>query len=131
MLPDQQWDTVVIHKRPTGQKATGEKAATVARQKGEAVTTERKFGAGTNKQHGLSDLRKIEMETEELKVKTVSHDLSQRIIQGRVAKGWKQQDLARAICEKIQVVQEYETGRAIPNQALIGKMERSLGCKLR
>eukprot|EP00695_Tsukubamonas_globosa_P003463 TRINITY_DN648_c0_g1_i2.p3 TRINITY_DN648_c0_g1~~TRINITY_DN648_c0_g1_i2.p3 ORF type:complete len:65 (-),score=11.41 TRINITY_DN648_c0_g1_i2:301-495(-) len=58
-LPDQQWDPVVIRKRPTGQKATGEKAATVARQRGDAVETERKFAAGTNKQHAAGDLRKI------------------------------------------------------------------------
>ena len=35
------------------------------------------------------------------------------------------------INEKPQVVNEYEQGKAIPNQQIIGKMERTLGVKLR
>lgn len=35
------------------------------------------------------------------------------------------------INEKIQVVQEYEQGKATPNNAILGKMERVLGVKLR
>ena len=35
------------------------------------------------------------------------------------------------INEKPQVVNEYEQGKAIPNQQIIGKMERALGVKLR
>ena len=33
--------------------------------------------------------------------------------------------------EKPQVVNEYESGKAIPNQQVLGKMERILGVKLR
>jgi len=29
------------------------------------------------------------------------------------------------------VVQEYEQGKAVPNQTILGKMERALGVKLR
>lgn len=35
------------------------------------------------------------------------------------------------INEKPQVIQEYESGKAIPNQQIIGKLERALGTKLR
>jgi putative transcription factor len=35
------------------------------------------------------------------------------------------------INEKIQVVQEYEHGKALPNQQILGKLERALGVKLR
>mmetsp|Transcript_45776 Transcript_45776/g.145917 ORF Transcript_45776/g.145917 Transcript_45776/m.145917 type:complete len:140 (-) Transcript_45776:160-579(-) len=35
------------------------------------------------------------------------------------------------INEKPQTVQEYESGKAIPNQQIIGKLERALGAKLR
>ena len=31
------------------------------------------------------------------------------------------------ICEKPQVVNEYENGKAIPNQAVLSKLERALG----
>ncbi|KAF2286121.1 hypothetical protein GH714_010601 [Hevea brasiliensis] len=33
--------------------------------------------------------------------------------------------------EKPQIIQEYESGKAIPNQQIIGKLERALGAKLR
>jgi transcriptional regulator with XRE-family HTH domain len=35
------------------------------------------------------------------------------------------------INDKPQVIQEYESGKAIPNQQIIGKLERALGAKLR
>lgn len=39
--------------------------------------------------------------------------------------------LLQMINEKPQVIQEYESGKAIPNQQIIGKLERALGTKLR
>jgi len=41
-----------------------------------------------------------------------------------------QKDLATKINEKPQVVGEYESGKAVPNPQIIGKIERALGCKL-
>lgn len=35
------------------------------------------------------------------------------------------------INEKPQIIQEYESGKAIPNQQIISKLERALGVKLR
>lgn len=34
------------------------------------------------------------------------------------------------INEKPQVINEYESGKAIPNNQIIMKIERALGCKL-
>lgn len=42
-----------------------------------------------------------------------------------------QKDLATKICEKPQVVNDYEAGRGIPNNAIIAKIERALAVKLR
>ncbi len=39
--------------------------------------------------------------------------------------------LAQAINEKPQIVNEYESGKAVPNNQVLGKMERALGVKLR
>ena len=39
--------------------------------------------------------------------------------------------LSQLINEKPQVIQEYESGKAIPNQQIIIKLERVLGAKLR
>ena len=51
-------------------------------------------------------------------------------MQARTAKKLTQKELATAINEKPQVVALYENGKAIPNGAIIVKIERKLGCKL-
>lgn len=35
------------------------------------------------------------------------------------------------ICEKPQVINDYEAGRGIPNNVILGKIERVIGVKLR
>ena len=52
-------------------------------------------------------------------------------MQGRLAKKLTQAQLAQQINECPQVVQEYESGKAIPNQQILAKLERVLGVKLR
>lgn len=42
-----------------------------------------------------------------------------------------QKDLATKINEKPQVITDYEAGRGIPNNVIIGKIERAIGIKLR
>ncbi|CAN6194633.1 unnamed protein product [Urochloa humidicola] len=49
----------------------------------------------------------------------------------RVAKGWTQKELANRINVRPTDVQEYESGRAAPAQAVLAKMERALGVELR
>jgi ribosome-binding protein aMBF1 (putative translation factor) len=61
---------------------------------------------------------------------TVSADLKKAIMQARNAKGMSQKDLAQKLMTDVKTVQEYESGKAIPNNALIAKMERELGAKL-
>ena len=52
-------------------------------------------------------------------------------MQGRLAEKLTQAQLAQQINERPQVVQEYESGKAIPNQQILAKLERVLGVKLR
>ena len=42
-----------------------------------------------------------------------------------------QKDLAQKTNEKPSVIQDYESGKAIPNPQILGKFERILGVKLR
>lgn len=42
-----------------------------------------------------------------------------------------QKEVAQKINEKPSVVQDYESGKAIPNPQILGKLERILGTKLR
>jgi len=126
--------TVVINGkggRPAG-GATSNAVVNSARRRGEAVATESKYGGGGNRQHGTSlNTAKLDAETEELKHDKVSMDVGKLIQKGRQAKEMTQKDLATKICEKPQVVTEYESGKAVPNQAILGKLERALDMKLR
>jgi putative transcription factor len=46
-------------------------------------------------------------------------------------KGFTQKDLAQKVNEKPSVIQDYESSKAIPNPQILGKLERTLGVKLR
>ena len=59
---------------------------------------------------------KLDRETEELKHDKVDMAVGRLIQKGRQAKGWSQKELATKICEKPQVVNEYEGSKAVPNQ---------------
>ncbi|ONM04923.1 Multiprotein-bridging factor 1a [Zea mays] len=61
----------------------------------------------------------------------VPSDLKKNLMQARLDKKLTQAQLAQMINEKPQVIQEYESGKAIPNQQIISKLERALGTKLR
>jgi len=61
---------------------------------------------------------------------TVSHDFKVALQQARLAKKMSQHELANCLNEKNSVINEYESGKAIPNNAVIAKIERALGCKL-
>eukprot|EP00998_Keelungia_sp_KM082_P009469 NODE_5646_length_685_cov_117.844086_g5623_i0.p1 GENE.NODE_5646_length_685_cov_117.844086_g5623_i0~~NODE_5646_length_685_cov_117.844086_g5623_i0.p1 ORF type:complete len:188 (+),score=46.60 NODE_5646_length_685_cov_117.844086_g5623_i0:71-565(+) len=128
----QDWTPVVIGRRQSKPTGTKEQQANKARQAGENVESEKKYNAGTNKQsQAACYARKLADDTENFKHKQVSTDVKRCIQQGRQAKGWSQKDLAQQINEKPQVIGEYETGKAIPNGTVLGKMEKALGIKLR
>lgn len=133
-MAESNWDDVTyIRKRPqkSGQLKT-QQALNSAQRSGVAIDTSKKFAGGQNKQHSAAkNTAKLDRETEELHHETVSLDVSKLIQQARQAKEMTQKDLATKINEKQQVVNEYESGKAIPNQQVMGKLERALGVKLR
>ncbi|XP_065067975.1 endothelial differentiation-related factor 1 homolog isoform X2 [Rhopilema esculentum] len=92
----------------------------------------KRVSAASNKQHTASrDTAKLDRETEELHHSTITLDVGKIIQKARVEKEWTQKDLATRINEKPQVVNDYEAGRAIPNNQIMSKLERSLGVRLR
>ena len=62
---------------------------------------------------------------------TVSLDLGKLIQKGRSEKKLTQKELATKINEKPAIINEYESGKAIPNNQILGKIERAIGVKLR
>merc|ERR1712146_706379 len=55
---------------------------------------------------------------------TVSLDLRLLIQKGRMAKKMSQAQVAKAICEKQTTINEYESGKAQPNGAILRKLEK-------
>ncbi|XAR49537.1 hypothetical protein NMG60_11032775 [Bertholletia excelsa] len=131
----QDWEPVVIRKKaPTAAARKDEKAVNAARRSGAEIETVRKAAAGSNKAASSStslNTRKLDEETENLSHDRVPTELKKNIMQARLNKKLTQSQLAQMINEKPQVIQEYESGKAIPNQQIITKLERALGVKLR
>lgn len=131
---DNQWErTVWVKSGPQGKAAKSSTAVNQARRAGQAVETDKKINAGGNKSahsSGGMSAAKLDEHTETFKHETVSHDFKLALQQARLAKKMSQQVLAQAINEKPQVVNEYEAGKAVPNGAIIQKLNRALGVRL-
>lgn len=80
---------------------------------------------------GISHIRKLDEETETLKVEKVSFNLSKAIEKGRAGKGWTRKQLAAQINVSVGVITDYETGKAVPNGQMLQKLSRALGVPLR
>jgi len=118
----QDWSTVSFGSRPASAASTPR--GTTPRQ---TEAQKRPGGAGTVS--GISAAQ-LENETDELKHAQVSKELKLAIMQARNAKGLTQKQLAAMLQTQPQVINEYESGKAIPNNQIIAKIERALGAKL-
>jgi putative transcription factor len=76
------------------------------------------------------NLAKLENDSETFAVAKVNASLSKAIQQARISKSMTQKALATAINEKPQVIQQYESGQAIPNPQILNKLDRALGIHL-
>lgn len=128
----QDWEPVVLHKsKPKAQDLRNPKAVNQALRSGAEVQTIKKFDAGSNKKTApVVSARKLDEGTEPAALEKVPTEVRQAIQKARLEK-MSQAELAKQINERPQVVQEYENGKAVPNQAVLAKMERVLGVKLR
>ncbi|KAK9313337.1 multi protein bridging factor 1-domain-containing protein [Lipomyces starkeyi] len=136
-MGDQDWDSVTV----IGQKANSRHSNTArsnseinaARRSGGVVSTDKKYGAGLNKALGTEGQRlaKIDRENEVAPPPKIDLSVGKAISKARAEKGLTQKDLAVKVNEKSNIINDYEMGRAVPNQQLLGKLERSLGVKLR
>merc|ERR1712087_92456 len=112
----------------------GRSVATVnaARRVGGEVQTEKKVSSGSNKaaHSQVPNATKLDDNAETFRHSTVSFDFKMALQQARVAKKMSQAQLATAINEKGSIINDYESGKAIPNGAIINKMNRTLGVRL-
>lgn len=129
-MADQDWTQQGWNKTVTGKDAKSKQAINAAMRSGVGVETEAKFAQG-NRQHGaVPNAVKLDENTDTFRHETVCKDFTTALQQARLAKKMTQAQLANAISEKASVVNEYESGKAIPNGAIIQKLNRALGVQL-
>mmetsp|Transcript_57926 Transcript_57926/g.135443 ORF Transcript_57926/g.135443 Transcript_57926/m.135443 type:complete len:144 (+) Transcript_57926:88-519(+) len=129
----QDWGQVVWTKTgPKGKSAKSDAEVNVARRSGADVDTDKKFNAGANKSaHAVcANAKKLDENAATFRHDTVSHDFKIALQQARLAKKMNQAALATSINEKQSVINDYESGKAIPNGAIIAKLNRALGVRL-
>jgi putative transcription factor len=129
---DQDWTPVVLQKHAPSAAAKKSAGTINAAARAGNVEVTKKFVAGENKNgHGpIQNAAKLEEDTGDYKVQTVSHEFKTALQQARMAKKMTQKALADAINEKQSVVNDYESGKAVPNGAVIQKLNKALGAKL-
>mmetsp|Transcript_51980 Transcript_51980/g.149841 ORF Transcript_51980/g.149841 Transcript_51980/m.149841 type:complete len:180 (-) Transcript_51980:210-749(-) len=129
----QDWGSVNVGRGAVGNSKPKTARGIDAAKAAGKIATEKRYGAGGNASAHTATImsaKKLEEATDVGTIAKVDKSLSKAIMQARTAKKMTQKELATAINEKPQVVAEYESGKAIPNPQIIGKLERKLGCKL-
>ena len=134
------WDNVTIigSKARVGGGGPRERVArsagelNAARRSGAVIGTEKKYGS-TNVRNNPEGQRlaKLDDTDDVVATKKVDASVGKTIAKFRQEKKMTQKELATKINEKPTVVNDYEAGRAVPNQQLLAKLERALGVKLR
>ncbi|KAF8314295.1 hypothetical protein DL93DRAFT_2058398 [Clavulina sp. PMI_390] len=128
------WDepTIVIGSKASKAR-TAKSQGDVNCESGAVVATDRKL-TQSNKAHQGTDhqkIAKLDRENEVAPPPTVAPSVGKAMSAARLELKLTQKDVAQKINEKPTVIQDYESGKAIPNPQILGKLERALGVKLR
>lgn len=131
-----EWDSKTVigqkTKAPKVTKNSGDLNA--ARRAGAVVATEKKVVGGANKAHQGTDhqrIAKLDRDNEVAPPSKVAPSVGRAMQTARMEMKLSQKDVAQKINEKPSVLQDYESGKAIPNPQILSKLERVLGVKLR
>ena len=110
-MEHQNWETFIIHCKDKKKKGNVNE---------------------TKPEKQLTKSQKIEkMEKEDnLKHKKIDKELSKKIQQSRLSKGWTQKQLAQKINVNQNIINDIESGKAIYNGQHIGKLKRLLNIKI-
>ncbi|KAJ4488362.1 multi protein bridging factor 1-domain-containing protein [Lentinula aciculospora] len=131
-----EWDAQVVigSKRQTPKVTKKDSDLNGARRSGAVVGTDKKTAGGVNKGHQGTDhqkIAKLDRENEVAPPSKVAPSVGRAMATARAELKLTQRDLAQKVNEKPSVMQEYESGKAIPSPQILGKLERALGVKLR
>jgi|LauGreDrversion4_2_1035121.scaffolds.fasta_scaffold1337434_2 ribosome-binding protein aMBF1 (putative translation factor) len=111
---------------------TIKKTFTKAEEKKKNGTIQKKSGS-INAQTTASGVPAFKLEQEDYKPPTVTSAMAQQIIQGRLAKKWNQEQLAREAQLPISVIKTYERpdSTTIINQGFIQKISKAIGIQIK
>ncbi|EIM82487.1 MBF1-domain-containing protein [Stereum hirsutum FP-91666 SS1] len=130
------WDSKLVignkSKAPKVTKTTSD--LNEALRAGAVVATDKKVTTGLNKAHQGTDhqrIAKLDRENEVAPPPKIAPSVGKAMSQARLDLKLSQKDVAQKINEKPSILQDYESGKAIPNPQILGKLERVLGVKLR
>ncbi|THV08029.1 MBF1-domain-containing protein [Dendrothele bispora CBS 962.96] len=130
------WDSklVIGSKAPRATVAKSASAVNAARRTGAVVATDKKVTAGGNKAHQGTDhqrIAKLDRDNEVAPPSKINPTVGRAMMTARNDLKLSQKDVAQKVNEKPSVIQDYESGKAIPSPQILGKLERALGVKLR
>jgi len=130
------WDskTVIGFKAKAPKVTRNTSDLNAARRTGAVVATDKKVTGGVNKAHQGTDhqrIAKLDRENEVAPPPKIAPSVGKAMQAARMEKQLSQKDVAQKINEKPSILQDYESGKAIPNPQILGKLERVLGVKLR
>lgn len=111
-----------------GGKVNSKAAQTAAARSGN-TEAEAKFGAA-NHSVGISNAKKLDEDTGDYKHKEIPHDFKKALMQARANKGLTQAQLGQQCNVSAAIIQSYENGKAVPEGALINKLNKVLGVTL-
>mmetsp|Transcript_9440 Transcript_9440/g.14466 ORF Transcript_9440/g.14466 Transcript_9440/m.14466 type:complete len:140 (-) Transcript_9440:29-448(-) len=118
---DQDWSNVTLTKsKPFKGKGKAAAAGKGSKKKDDEQKTEAK----------QPRRKRPDDENEDFRTAKIGKSFSVALQQGRVKKGWTQQQLAQMINVRQTVINQYESGKAIPDSQIISKLNRILGIKL-
>jgi len=128
----QDWKTIVFKKKPVKKVNTSTKVAAGTGQQGyQTVRTQ------TGKTNNASPIPKVnssrlrKLDNDELPtLPKVTPGMKAAIVQGRQLKNMTQKDLAEKLSVKPSIIQDYESGKCVPNSQFISRMERVLEVKI-
>ncbi|KAJ3737367.1 multi protein bridging factor 1-domain-containing protein [Lentinula guzmanii] len=131
-----EWDAQVVigSKRQTPKVTKKDSDLNAARRSGAVVATDKKTSSGANKARQGTDhqkIAKLDRENEVAPPTKVAPSVGRAMAAARGDLKLTQKELAQKVNEKPSVMQEYESGKAIPSPQILGKLERALGVKLR
>merc|ERR1739848_806478 len=111
----------------TKTQARSQNAIAMSQRSGAGISQTTKYGASTNRQKksDRNDLA-LDNDNESTRVKRVSVMTGKVIMRARQEKKLTQKDLATKINEKPNVINLYESGKAVPSSQISNKIQKVL-----